>query len=88
MKRIQETATFIIANIELKNISTDSLSLYKNNTDLVFPTRVWDSYRLWGDSKMDSMVREIISAEIINNPHLVQKFSDRLRSHAHITKTG
>jgi hypothetical protein len=34
------------------------------------------------------MVREIISQEIISDPHLANKFYDRLRSHVHTNKTG
>ena len=88
VKRIQETTSFIIAHVELKNIGKDAMALYNNDPHLIFPTRVWDSYRLWGNQGMDSMIREIVSQEIINNPKMASRFYDRLRQHVRVNKTG
>lgn len=88
VKRIRDTSSFIIADLELKNIESDQMSLYGNNPNLIFPTRVWDSYQLWGSQEMNSMIREIVSREIIGNPKLATRFYDRLRSHIRVNKSG
>lgn len=45
--RIRETMSFIIANVEIKHIGEDAVTLYKNDPNLIFPSRVWDSCRLF-----------------------------------------
>jgi len=39
----------------------DSLVLYKQNPNLVFPTRILDSYTVCGNPSMDIMIRKIVS---------------------------
>ena len=85
---IRKTSSFILDNIEFKKTKEDSLVLYNNQENLVFPTRIWDSYQLWGNPQMNNQIKELLSKEIVQNPKMTKHFHDRLRTHRSVLKDG
>lgn len=83
---IQRNVSFIIDNLEIKKLWEDSLILYENNQNLVFPTRIWDAFPIWWDDNLYCSLRRMISQEIIDNPKLNEHFYRRLKVHKKAAK--
>lgn len=66
----------------------DSLSLYNNDPDLVFPTRFFDSVPFFDASSIRSSLLRGISDEIMSDGRLSSKMYDRFRVHRRTMETG
>lgn len=88
MRLIRDRVDFALENLEVKNLDTDSVILYRGHPDLIFPTRTWDSVRLYWTHEWNDGISRALSAEIMENPKFSTKFSDRLRTHRLIMETG
>ena len=81
ISRIRDLVGFNIENIEHKKMWIDTLNLYNNKPELVFPTRFFDSIAFFDPSSIRSKLLEWISEEIIWNGKLTSKMYDRFRAH-------
>lgn len=84
---IRKNVSFILDNIEIKKVWEDSMVLFNNDSNLVFPTRIWDSLPIWWNCDLYNNLRKLVSLEIISNH---QKFNEyfvrRLAVHKRATK--
>ncbi|MBP9780157.1 hypothetical protein KBD33_06095 [Candidatus Gracilibacteria bacterium] len=86
--RLKELVCKNIENIEHKRLGIDKISVYNNNSDLVFPTRFYDSVSFFDPSELRSNALKRMSEEIITHGKLSSKMYDRFRVHKKTMETG
>lgn len=84
---VKENISFLLDNFESKVVWKDSLTLFNNNSILVFPTRIWDSIPIWWNMEIYQNLRQLVSIEIIENPKMTSYFSKRLWTHKRALKS-
>lgn len=85
LQLMQETASFVINDVEIK-WPEDSLSLYKNERNRVYPTRIFDAFSLLGDEKLLNELKNAVIQEIADNNGIARRFADYLRVHKNVLK--
>ena len=89
VKEVKDAITCTIDAVETKNLETDSMILFNEDTNLVFPTRIWDTILFYWKSDLLNTAKQRLSSEIIKNwSGLCGKFSERLRVHKQTLATG
>lgn len=78
---VKANVSFIIDSLDIKAIWKDSIILFENKHDLVFPTRIWDSIPIWWNAEIYNRLRYMVSEEILADPKLCRYFVDRLSFH-------
>ena len=77
-----------IENIEHKRLGIDTISIYNNSPDLVFPTRFLDSATFFDPSWIRSTLLKRMTEEIASDGKLSSKMYDRFRAHKRTMLTG
>lgn len=88
VEKMRDLVGFNLENIEIKRMGVDSLSLYNNDPDLVFPTRLFDSVPFFDPASLRSVLLRGVSDEIIADGRLSSKMYDRFRAHRKMMETG
>lgn len=82
--QMRDLVGFNLENIEHKRLWEDQLCAYKNNQDLIFPTRMFDSVAFFDPSSIRSELLKWVSQEIIADKRLTKKMLDRYHFHTRI----
>lgn len=84
---VRQNVSFIIDFIEKKSVWRDSITLFQNDSSLVFPTRIWDSMPIWWNLELYSSLRRMVSEEIVASSKLANYFTRRLWVHKRAVKS-
>lgn len=87
-RQIQEKTRYIMDDIEFRKINDDSMIFYRNDSNLIFPTRIWDMHAVAGDSNLRTRSLQQSIQEIQLNRKAIERLQDRLIYHRKITRNG